>query len=243
LDNEPGFAAIYIQKEKAMSFELLCANLIALLFGLMLCFGGYRFFLVLLPIWGFFFGFVLGAETMQALLGTAFLGSVTGWVVGFFVGAVFALASYLFYLAGVAFVAASLGYMLGVGLMGALGIDFGFLAWGVGVVTAIIVTGLTLLLNIQKYVIIVASSIGGAALIVGTLMFGAEGLDMAQAATNPIRTMLQGSPFWTLIFLVMAILGIFIQVIMNRSFVIVPYETKLETETQLETANVEASAD
>jgi hypothetical protein len=30
-----------------------CASLIAFMFGLVLCFGGYRFFLILLPIWGF----------------------------------------------------------------------------------------------------------------------------------------------------------------------------------------------
>jgi hypothetical protein len=211
-----------------MSFELLCATMIALIFGLAICFGGYRFFLLLLPIWGFFFGFALGAETVQALLGTAFLGTVTGWVVGFFAGAIFALLSYIFYLAGVAFVAASLGYMLGVGLMGAIGIDFGFLAWIVGVVLAIIAVAITLFFNVQKYVIIAATSIGGAALIVGTLMFGAEGLDVARAATNPIRTMLQGNFLWTLIFLALAVLGIFVQVILGRAYVIIPYENRLE---------------
>ena len=41
-----------------MSFELLCMGLIGLLFGLAVVFGGYRLFIVLLPIWGFFFGFL-----------------------------------------------------------------------------------------------------------------------------------------------------------------------------------------
>jgi len=214
-----------------MLFQLLCATMIALFLGLTLCFGGYRFFLVLLPIWGFFFGFALGAETVQVLLGTAFLGTVTGWVVGFFVGAIFALLSYLFYLAGVAFVAASLGYMLGVGFMGALGIDLGFLVWSVGIGLAVIVAALTLFLNIQKYVIIAATALGGAGVIVGTLMFGAEGLDVAQAATNPIRTMLQGQPIWTFIFLALAILGIFIQIITSRVYVLVPYENRLQPAT------------
>ncbi len=67
-------------------FEVFCATMIALLFGLLLVFGGYRLFLLLLPIWGFFFGFGLGAQTMTWLLGEAFLGTVTGWIVGFFVG-------------------------------------------------------------------------------------------------------------------------------------------------------------
>ncbi len=36
-----------------MSFELLCMTMIGLLFGAALIFGGYRLFIVLLPIWGF----------------------------------------------------------------------------------------------------------------------------------------------------------------------------------------------
>ncbi|MBV9323828.1 MAG: hypothetical protein JO352_08595, partial [Chloroflexi bacterium] len=39
--------------------------------------GGYRFFIFLLPIWGFFFGFGLGAQAVQALFGDAFLSTVT----------------------------------------------------------------------------------------------------------------------------------------------------------------------
>ncbi len=210
-----------------MSLEMLCATMVALIFGLALCFGGYRFFLVLLPIWGFVFGLVLGAETVQALLGDAFLGTVTGWVVGFFVGAIFAVLSYLFYLAGVAFLAASLGYSLGIGIMGAIGWDFALITWVVGVVLAIVVAGLTLYLNIQKYIIVTATAIGGAAIIVGTLMFGAEGLDVAQAATNPIRTMLEGNPLWTIIFLGLVIAGIFLQIVITRVYVAVPYENRV----------------
>src|SRR3954466_3169465 len=99
-------------------FALMCMSLFALLFGSILAFSGYRFFLFLLPIWGFFFGFALGAETIQAIFGTGFLSDVTSWVVGFFAGLLFAVLSYLFYFAAVAILAGSLGYTLGVGFMG-----------------------------------------------------------------------------------------------------------------------------
>jgi len=112
--------------------ELLCATLIALLMGLAICFGGYRLFLFLLPIWGFFFGFALGAETMQALFGVGFLATVTSWVVGFIVAAIFALLSYLFYAVGVALVAGSLGYALGAGFMNLINLDWNWLVWLVG---------------------------------------------------------------------------------------------------------------
>src|SRR5262249_28450475 len=66
-------------------FALMCMSLFAFLFGAILAFSGYRFFLFLLPVWGFFFGFGLGAQTIQAIFGTGFLSDVTSWVVGFFV--------------------------------------------------------------------------------------------------------------------------------------------------------------
>ena len=71
-----------------------CAGIIVMLFGLAMTFAGYRLFLYLLPIWGFFFGLMFGAQTIQALLGSSFLGDVTSWIVGFLAGAVFAVLSY-----------------------------------------------------------------------------------------------------------------------------------------------------
>ncbi|NIV40024.1 MAG: hypothetical protein GWN58_64665, partial [Anaerolineae bacterium] len=88
-----------------MGFSVFCGTLIALFLGLIICFSGYRLFLMLLPIWGFFFGFALGAETLQLLFGAGFLANITGWVVGFIVGAIFAVLSYLFYAFAVAVIA------------------------------------------------------------------------------------------------------------------------------------------
>src|SRR5512139_1861867 len=70
-------------------FAVMCGGMIALLFGLALCFAGYRLFLVLLPIWAFVFGFGLGAQTVQVIFGDAFLATVIGmdfglivWLIG-----------------------------------------------------------------------------------------------------------------------------------------------------------------
>ncbi|MBV9322255.1 MAG: hypothetical protein JO352_00545, partial [Chloroflexi bacterium] len=69
-------------------FALAITGMLALLFGMLLLFGGYRFFIFLLPIWGFFFGFGLGAQAVQALFGDAFLSTVTSWVVGFVIAVI-----------------------------------------------------------------------------------------------------------------------------------------------------------
>jgi hypothetical protein len=207
-----------------MAFELFCAALIGSLFGAVVCFLGYRLFLFLLPIWGFVFGFGLGAYTLQALFGVGLFASVTSWVVGFVVGAIFALLSYLFYMVAVVFIASSLGWGVGVALMSFLGLDtFGLLTWLVGLGVALIVAAGTVFFNIQKYVIITATAVGGAALSISAIFFGTGGTNVLQLAENPIRTLLSTSPFLAILFLLLALAGVIIQFRMNRTIEIEAY--------------------
>ena len=210
-----------------MSFELLCATLIALLFGLAVCFNGYRWFIVLLPVFGFFFGFFLGAETLQALFGVGFLATVTSWIVGFIVGLVFAVLSYLFYIIGVAIIAGGFGYSLGVGFMHLIGIDWSLIVWIVGIVVAIIIAAAVLLFNIQKWAIIVITAVGGAAIIVAGILFALGGLSMPDIVGNPVRSALSQSPLLMITFIVLAILGIFAQVRNNRDYVLEVPENRI----------------
>ncbi len=85
--------------------SVLFVALFALIVGLAFCFAGYRVFLVMLPIWGFFAGFWLGAEVTTLLFGSGFLATTTGWVIGFVVGLLGAVLSYLLYFLGVALLA------------------------------------------------------------------------------------------------------------------------------------------
>ena len=197
-------------------FALACAGLIAFLFGLALCFSGYRLFIFLLPVWGFFFGLWLGAESLQALFGVGFLATITSWVVGFIVGAIFAVLSYLFYVFAVALAAGSLGYYLGVGLMEAIGINMGFLVWIVGILLALVLIFVTFRFNLQKWLIIVATSLLGAGVIFGAfyVMFN----PWTQFQKNPILSFLQGSPILMLLALLLAAFGIYSQYRSNRSF-------------------------
>lgn len=211
-----------------MGFELFCATMIALILGLIITFGGYRLFLVLLPIWGFFFGFALGAQTLQAVFGVGFLSTVTSWVVGFFVGAIFGLLSYLFYAVGVALVAGGLGYALGAGFMNLIGLDWNWLVWLVGIIVAIALVVVTFLFDLQKYVIIAATAIAGAGMIVGTLVFGITGVTIVNfLSENPIQFALQDRPIWTIVFLILAIAGIALQIMANREWEIEAYENRI----------------
>jgi hypothetical protein len=204
-------------------FALVVSGIIALGFGTALLLAGYQFFIVLLPIFGFFFGFALGAETIQALLGGAFLATVTSWVVGFIVAAAFAVLSYVFYFVAVGLIGGALGYALAVGLLEAIGVNFGFLVWLVGIVVGVVFAVAVLLLNIQKWVVIVATALLGAGVIVSTFLFLTGKLTDAQLTQDPVRVALQASPFWTIAFIVLAVGGIVLQYVMTRQLEIETY--------------------
>ncbi len=210
-----------------MGFDLFCSTLIALLLGAVICFGGYRLFLFLLPIWGFFFGFFLGAQTMQALFGYQFVATVTSWVIGFVVGAVFALLAYLFYTIAVAILAGSIGYALGAGFMHLIGLNFGLVVWVVGIAVGVVVIIGTFYFNLQKYVIIAATAIIGAGGIVGTLMLGVVGVAVAKLFENPIRLALQHSPLYAILFLILAVAGIVVQITHTRDWEMEPYDNRI----------------
>jgi Domain of unknown function (DUF4203) len=201
--------------------SLACAGLIGLLFGLVLCFSGYRLFIVLLPIWGFVFGLVFGVQTMQIIFGVGFLATVTSWIVGLIVGAIFAVLSYLFYIVAVAIIAGSLGYAGAVGFLLLIGLDMGFLVWIIGIVAAIALAVVTIVFNLQKWVVIAATAILGSAAMIETVAF------MFRPATtlleNPVKAVLDASPLLLVTFLVFAVLGIIGQVMSTRSYVVEDY--------------------
>jgi hypothetical protein len=201
---------------------LACAGLIGILFGLAVCFAGYRLFLVLLPIWGFIFGLAFGAQTMQALFGVGFLATVTSWVVGFIVGGVFAVLSYLFYMLAVAIIAGSLGYSIGVGLLLAIGMQMNFIVWLVGIVVAVVLIVVTFRFNLAKWVIIIATGILGAEVIIGSivLMFYPH----ADILANPVKAVMSASPLVAILGIVVAVLGILAQVKQSRNFTIDSYD-------------------
>ena len=206
-----------------MAFEILCMATIALLFGAVVIFGGYRLFLFLLPVWGFFAGFFLGAQTINFLFNTGLFATVTGWVVGFFVGLLFAVLSYLFYLVAVGIISFSLGYGATIGVLAWIGLDTGFLLWLIAVVVGIALALVVYFFNIQKYAIIVATAVGGTGLIIYTLLVLFNGAIAVSMFENPVRLALDSSFWWLLFFLVVAGLGIVFQIQANRSFEVDTY--------------------
>ena len=196
------------------------AVLFAAILGAMFLLWGYRIFLVMLPVWGFFAGFWLGAAGISLFLGQGFLATVTGWVVGFLLGVVGAVLSYLFYGAFVIIVAALVGAGLAAAILTALGITTGWIIAIVALISAAVVAVVTLVLNLQKYVLVLLTSLGGADLIVigGMLLFGVVTVADLQGGGNLLTPVFKESWLAVLAWLALTVAGFVGQVKANRSF-------------------------
>jgi hypothetical protein len=140
--------------------------ILAVLIGLAFAFGGWRFFLLLLPLWAFVVGFSLGTEAMRALFGDGTFATVTSWVVGFVVAVVFSVISYLYYYLAIAILAGTVGYAIGESAWGLIGNEQGAIAFVLGLVVGVIFAVGVLALNVPKYLVIVLTGLGGAAAVV-----------------------------------------------------------------------------
>jgi hypothetical protein len=144
----------------------LVMAILAVVIGLAFAFAGWRFFLLLLPLWGFVVGFSLGTEAMRSLFGDGTFATVTSWVVGLVIALVFAALSYLYYYAAIAILAGTVGYVVGASAWGLIGNEQGVIAFVIGIVVGVVVAIAALALNVPRYLVIVLTALGGAAAII-----------------------------------------------------------------------------
>jgi hypothetical protein len=144
-----------------MSIEGILIGLLAIGIGLAWAFYGLKAFLILLPIWSFFIGAMLGASWVQELLGDGFFSTVTSWVVAIAFGLFLAVLSYLWYTGAVLLLGFTIGYTLGAGLMSAIGLTE-IMPLIVGVIIGAVVAVGFFVLGMPIVLVIVATAIGGA---------------------------------------------------------------------------------
>ena len=170
------------------------AAIILVLGGLMSCFAGYRVFRVVLG----FFGFVLGALLTSSVMGmdqTAWM--IVAAVVGGIVGALILVAAYF---VGVALIGAGVG---------ALVVNL--------IVILFAIAGALAALALQRYVIITATSFGGAwTTIVGALALVGDKLAVEAAARNNVWLAYPMNPApgerWVIAaWLVLGLVGVIVQ--------------------------------
>jgi hypothetical protein len=201
-----------------MDLQTLGLAILAAVVGAAFCFFGYRFLLLLLPLWGFVAGFVAGMQGMAVLLpDETFFASTVGIVVGLVLGVILAVLSYLFYYAAIVILGAAVGYTLAYGLMSAIGLD-GLLGWVAGLVVGAVFAVGVVVLNAPKAVLVVLSAAGGAALLVagGMLLFSVvEPKDLSQGVLWKAITT---HTIWLVAWAVAAVAGGFVQLTTSQGF-------------------------
>jgi hypothetical protein len=153
-----------------MSIEGILVGLLAIVIGAAWAFYGLKLFTILLPIWAFFFGLVMGGQWAQQIFGEGFFSSVLSWGIGIVFGLVLAAISYFWYYAAIVILAGAAGYSLGVGFFEYFGFGTGVIALVVGLVIGALFAIGTFLLGVPVLLVMIFSAFTGAAAVVNGVL-------------------------------------------------------------------------
>ncbi|HYJ11991.1 MAG TPA: DUF4203 domain-containing protein [Thermomicrobiales bacterium] len=195
----------------------LIGGILIILLGLFITVAGLPVFILALPLLGFFFGFFVGAAGTEALFGDGFLSTVSGWIAGFVVGVIFALLSWFFWYVGVFFAAGALGSLLGTGIVEAFGSDSEWLIFIAGLLGIVVLVGLTLVLNIPTYIIIVSTAIAGASLLITGILLVFNQVEFEELGHGTAAAAIEESWFWLIAWGVAAAIGMLCQIAMKNA--------------------------
>lgn len=202
-----------------MIANIIVAILLACV-GVAFCFAGYRFFLILLPLWGFLAGFWAGASAITAIFGDGFLATVSGWVSGIFVGLIFAVLSYLFYWLAIVIFSMSIGASIGSGFMGSIGIDGRVITLVVAAACALALAALVLVINLPKILIVLLSSIAGASSLIAAPLLLFKQIDRSDLYHGATLAVINDSVFWLFVWILLICAGITIQMFSTTDWTI-----------------------
>jgi len=162
---------------KSVAMNDIIVGIIALLTGAVFCFRGYLAMRLVIPVWGAFAGFLLGAGLVSGDAG--FLGSALGWFVGIGLAIVFGVIAYLYYEVSVIIGMTGIGFVLGTSLMVALGVTWNWVIVLSGVVLAVVLAFVAIAGDLPMVLLTVLTALAGASTIIGGLMllFGTVDVD------------------------------------------------------------------
>jgi hypothetical protein len=206
-----------------MFFQTVFTSLLLIMLGLALLFSGYRFFQLLISIWGFVAGFQFGASILSNWFGQGFLTTVIGWVLGLLVGIFAATLAYLFYAAAVVILAGVVGYQLGIGVMAGIGFNEGFVTFLVGLLLGLALVALAIFLHFPKVLILILTSLAGAELLLGGIFLAFGRITLTGLRFGAVGAMLQDSWFWGLLYLAIAAIGFYFQWRSTQNFDVEEY--------------------
>lgn len=186
-------------------------GIVAVVVGLLFCFRGYLMMRVIIPIWGAFAGFVLGAGVVASVTGDRFLAGVAAWVVGAVVGLVFGMLAYLYYEVSILVGVTAIGFMLGTTAMVALNVRWTWLIVLVGVLVGVLLGLLAVVGDLPMLLLTVLTALGGSSTAVGGAMLLAGAVDTDDLTESNVVDLVQDRPAWWFLYAGLAVAGLILQ--------------------------------
>lgn len=189
----------------------LILGLLAIGIGALFCFRGYLAMRQIIPLWGAFAGFVLGAGLMSSVDDSGFLRSVAAWIVGLVVALLFGMLAYLYFEVSVALAMAGIGFTLATSVLVALGLSWSWLIIIVGVAAGVVLALLAIRADFPMLLLATLTALAGASTIVAgaMLLFGVIETDEFTSAATTER--LDEAWYWYVIYVALAVAGLLAQ--------------------------------
>lgn len=190
----------------------IVVGVLAVVVGALLCFRGYLAMRVMIPIWGAFAGFMLGAGLVAALAGEGFLATVAGWVVGLVVAVVFGGLAYLYYEVSVLLAMSSIGFALGTGAMVALGVSWNWLIVLTGLALGVLLALVALVADLPMVILTLLTASAGATVVVAGLLFLVDTISVGDLTSETTTSRIGDEWWWYAIYILLAVAGVVAQV-------------------------------
>jgi hypothetical protein len=187
----------------------LVVGMIALLTGAVFCFRGYLAMRIVIPLWGAFAGFMLGAGIVAGDAG--FLATALGWIVGLVVAVVFGLIAYLYYEVSVIIGMLAIGFVLGTSVMVALGVTWSWVIVLSGIVLAIALAFVGIVGDLPMVLLTILTALAGASTMVIGLMLLFNVVNVGEFNSGLTTEVLDDDWWWYVIFGVLVAAGMIMQ--------------------------------
>lgn len=196
-----------------MDLVSILAAMVILLVGALFCFGGFRFFRLLLPVFGFIVGFWVGEGIVAAFLPYTTTMVILGWIVGIVVGLLLAGLSYFLFTAGIVILGALFGFWLTSAVVTTIGLDTTWLVMLLSVGGAVLFALLTMRANLQALLVMGITAVFGATLFISgfAMLLGVFTLADFRANMFVGRAVINSSLLWFLLWIILALIGFLLQ--------------------------------
>lgn len=182
-------------------------GLLAVAVGALFCFRGFMTMRVVIPIWGAFTGFFVGAGLVSRFTDDGFLGSALAWVVGIAVAILFGAIAYLYYEISVLVAMGAIGFSIGTSVMVAVGITWSWLIVLVGVVVGGLLAFAAIVGDLPSFLLVLLTALGGASSIVFGVMLLTGVVETADLESVSTTEQLEDDWWWYAMYVVLVIVG------------------------------------